>query len=126
MSAQKYTDASTVWIGLSDREGMAGHPADCTCWKWQDGTPYGYHNFLAGEPNDYASGQELCVEAYLPPSGFAVGTWIDDICAAECPALCSIPDGLNTQTPSAGPTTNVTTSTPKTSTTPTPTPEPWI
>ncbi|KAH7673163.1 Low affinity immunoglobulin epsilon Fc receptor, partial [Aphelenchoides avenae] len=87
--AASRSQSRAVWIGLIDQDKTGIHPADCPCWKWLDGTPYGYQNFAPGEPNN---GRELCVDAFLAPSGRPAGTWNDESCESEFqnPALCSV------------------------------------
>lgn len=91
MSTQNHTDAQRVWIGLFDSDEVTDHLADCSCWKWLDGTPYKYHSFPSDAPRN-ENGREFCVEIFLPSSGLVVGTWNDNDCsAAWYAALCSMP-----------------------------------
>ncbi|KAH7703540.1 macrophage mannose receptor 1-like protein [Aphelenchoides avenae] len=85
MSTTNSVGVTSVWIGLFDRDGSFN-------WNWMDGTPYDYNNFAPGEP----SPNELCMEAFLAPSGKPKGTWNNAICAGKnvYPALCSVPANL--------------------------------
>ena len=66
--------STSVWIGASDsaREGT---------WVWVDGTPFDYHNWHAGEPNQWG-GNEDCVEVN------SSGKWNDCNCAKRFKFVC--------------------------------------
>ncbi|KAH7694655.1 venom C-type lectin mannose binding isoform 2 variant 1, partial [Aphelenchoides avenae] len=90
---QNAGNTSKVWIGLTDPTQDGDHTKTSSCWQWLDGTPFGYVNFAPQEPNNFvAPNTEWCVDVFLAPSGFPVGTWNDENCDAGYlnPALCSI------------------------------------
>ncbi|KAH7709212.1 Lectin precursor, partial [Aphelenchoides avenae] len=67
-------EATSAWIGLADKEENSKHTANCTCWKWLDGSPFTYENFAPGQPNN-AEAKEWCAEIFLPASDYPAGTW---------------------------------------------------
>lgn len=84
-------EATSAWIGLVDTAENFNHTADCTCWKWLDGSPYTYQNFAPGQPNN-AEEKEWCSEIFLPGSNYPAGTWNDELCEEYTrPAVCSVP-----------------------------------
>lgn len=79
-----------VWIGLSDRNSEGNY-------EWQDGAPFGYANWAAGEPNDLGN------EDYVMMVDPATGQWNDahsgetlravvEIAARHCPCACPLGD----------------------------------
>ncbi|KAH7711532.1 hypothetical protein AAVH_21144 [Aphelenchoides avenae] len=83
--------APTAWLGLVDRQHNVKHTANCTCWKWLDGTPFNYENFAPGQPINLRK-TEWCTEILLPRSNLPVGTWNDLRCEVhKRAALCSMP-----------------------------------
>jgi hypothetical protein len=58
-AVQTAAGGSNAWIGLSDSqtEGV---------WLWSDGTPFGYSNWAAGEPNDFYTNED---HVKMQPSG---------------------------------------------------------
>jgi hypothetical protein len=68
---------SKWWIGLNDLEQTG-------VWRWQNGTPFDYQHWGAGEPNDI-SGSEHCGEL----NRFGVdGGWNDEPCEQAQPFVC--------------------------------------
>ncbi|KAH7709208.1 Lectin precursor, partial [Aphelenchoides avenae] len=105
-------EATSAWIGLADTEENSKHTANCTCWKWLDGSSFSFENFAPGQPNN-AEAKEWCTEVFLPGSNYPPGTWNDELCEAyKRPALCSVPAAPMPSTTNAVTTTAVTTEPP--------------
>ncbi|PIO63745.1 lectin C-type domain protein [Teladorsagia circumcincta] len=77
--ATNYTDF--VWIGLT----QASWPASDS-WSWTDGTPFDFHTWSVGEPNDYKDA-EHCGEFYNAESSgiwnVEQGKWNDYTCSTN-------------------------------------------
>ena len=69
--------SQSFWIGLNDL-GLE------SSFKWSDGSPVQYTNYMPGEPNDVFQ-QEDCVEML---KGSA--TWNDNHCNRQNPYICKI------------------------------------
>ena len=67
-----------VWIGGNDAE-EEGH------FKWSDGRPFLFLDWLPGEPN--SQGEEDCMQLF--PRN-AKRQWNDKICSYESPFICKI------------------------------------
>ncbi|CAH1775812.1 unnamed protein product [Owenia fusiformis] len=64
------------WIGANDIDVEGG-------WGWSDGSPFNYHNWNSGEPNDW-NGGEHCAET----SANNFGAWNDYVCDNGCGFIC--------------------------------------
>ena len=68
------------WIGINDnrKEGV---------YKWDDGLPYTFKNWLQGEPNNYNDPKrnENCVEFRKGD-----GRWNDISCVSKRPSACVV------------------------------------
>uniref|UniRef100_A0AAY5K8F0 C-type lectin domain-containing protein n=1 Tax=Esox lucius TaxID=8010 RepID=A0AAY5K8F0_ESOLU len=49
------TDGSPAWVGGSDA-------VQNRQWFWSDGSTFGYQNWAKGEPNNFNSTREPCIE----------------------------------------------------------------
>ena len=99
-----YGAQTSAWIGLVDPTENSKHAANCTCWKWLDGSPYNYENFEPREPNN-VGGKEWCTIVDLSQSSASAGKWLDWNCGGlSKPALCSVPTKPSTTPASTSPT----------------------
>ncbi|XP_048338182.1 lithostathine-like [Sphaerodactylus townsendi] len=73
-------DRAEVWIGLNRHQNSNMK----TGWRWTDGSPFLYTNWLAQQPNN-SGGKQLCV-VLTPGSEFK--SWNDATCDQERPFLC--------------------------------------
>ncbi|XP_053108812.1 lithostathine-1-beta-like [Hemicordylus capensis] len=77
--SQANMDENSVWIGLQ-RTPTVNMQRD---WRWTDGTPFGYSNWLGGKPSNV--GGKHCV-VLTPGSGYK--SWDDATCSLTKPFLC--------------------------------------
>ncbi|XP_043094060.1 C-type lectin domain family 6 member A-like [Puntigrus tetrazona] len=68
-----------VWIGLSDKENESN-------MKWVDNSPMNRGFWAPGEPNNYQSRREDCIE--LNPSKQILENWNDLLCSEKRKAIC--------------------------------------
>jgi hypothetical protein len=69
-------DAGRWWFGYNDR-------TDEGTWEWVDGTPQGYENWEASEPNDANDGED-CAQL----NRFPTGEWNDEACDIVYAFVC--------------------------------------
>ncbi|XP_053108437.1 C-type lectin-like isoform X2 [Hemicordylus capensis] len=78
--SQVNLETDFVWIGLQ-RTSTANMQRG---WRWTDGTPFRYSNWLGGTPNNIG-GKQYCV-VLTPGSGYK--SWDDATCSIVRPFLC--------------------------------------
>ena len=84
-SLLKASGEDFVWIGLFRPPGI--RIPGRSNWYWTDGAPMDYHNWAAGEPNNYQGLREFCVAM---DENRGQGEWKDHNCERNHAFMCQI------------------------------------